>query len=206
MEEYNLLKMQDALKDHLSHERFHHTMGVMYTCTSLAMCHGCDLIKAQVAGLLHDCAKCIPTHKKLKICKKNDIRLSSYEEENEALLHAKVGVYIAKKKYDITDMEILSAIRYHTTGKPDMTTLEKIVYIADYIEPGRFKARNLPLVRKTAFQDLDETMYIILRDTLNYLKGTDGMLDPATAKAYDYYKALHDKRSVLESKEELNHE
>lgn len=194
MEEYNIIRMQERLKDYLNRDRFIHTQGVMYTCTSLAMCHGCDLTKAQVAGLLHDCAKCIPTHKKLKICKKNNIKLSKYEEENEALLHAKVGVYIARKKYDVRDPEILSAIRFHTTGKPDMTMLEKIVYIADYIEPGRFKAKNLPQVREMAFRDLDETMYIILRDTLNYLNGTDDSLDPMTTRASEYYTALHDKR------------
>ena len=138
MEEYNILRMQDRLKEYLARDRFIHTQGVMYTATALAMCHGEDLVKAQVAGLLHDCAKCIPTGKKLKICKKNDIALTKWEEENEALLHAKVGVYIAKKKYGITDPEILNAIRYHTTGKADMTSLEKIVYIADYIEPGRY--------------------------------------------------------------------
>ena len=131
MEEYNILRMQDRLKEYLTRDRFIHTQGVMYTATALAMCHGEDLVKAQVAGLLHDCAKCIPTGKKLKICKKNDIALTKWEEENEALLHAKVGVYIAKKKYGITDPEILNAIRYHTTGKADMTPLEKIVYIAD---------------------------------------------------------------------------
>lgn len=203
MEEYNIIRMQERLKDYLNRDRFIHTQGVMYTCTSLAMCHGCDLTKAQIAGLLHDCAKCIPTHKKLKICKKNNIKLSKYEEENEALLHAKVGVYIARKKYDIRDPEILSAIRFHTTGKPEMTMLEKIVYIADYIEPGRFKARNLPIVRKMAFQDLDETMYIILRDTLTYLNGTDDSLDPATMRASEYYTELHNQR--FNQKEE-NHE
>lgn len=194
MEEYNIIRMQERLEDYLNRDRFIHTQGVMYTCTSLAMCHGFDLTKAQVAGLLHDCAKCIPTHKKLKICKKNNIKLSKYEEENEALLHAKVGVYIARKKYDVRDPEILSAIRFHTTGKPDMTMLEKIVYIADYIEPGRFKAKNLPEVREMAFRDLDETMYIILRDTLNYLNGTDDSLDPMTAKACEFYMELHNKR------------
>ena len=125
MEEYNILRMQDRLKEYLTRDRFIHTQGVMYTATALAMCHGEDLVKAQVAGLLHDCAKCIPTGKKLKICKKNDIALTKWEEENEALLHAKVGVYIAKKKYGITDPEILNAIRYHTTGKADMMPLKR---------------------------------------------------------------------------------
>ena len=194
MQEYNIARMQERLKDYLNRDRFIHTQGVMYTATALAMCHGEDLVKAQVAGLLHDCAKCISTPKKLKICKKNDIYLSKWEEENEALLHAKVGVYIAKKKYDVTDPAILNAIRYHTTGRPEMSVLEKIIYIADYIEPGRFKAKNLPIVRPLAFQDLDETMYVILRDTLTYLNGTDNTMDPTTAQAYEYYQNLHQQR------------
>ena len=105
-----------------------------------------------------------------------------------------MGVYIAKKKYDILDGDILNAIRYHTTGKPDMTALEKIIYIADYIEPGRFKAKNLPEVRRLAFQDLDETMYVILRDTITYLTGTANTMDPTTVQAYEYYQQLHTKR------------
>ena len=147
-----------------------------------------------MAGLLHDCAKCIPTGKKLKICKKNDIPLTRWEEENEALLHAKVGVYIAKKKYGIDDPAILNAIRYHTTGKADMTVLEKIVYIADYIEPGRYKAKNLPEVRHLAFQDLDETMYQILHDTILYLNGSTNTMDPSTTQAFEYYQKLHNER------------
>lgn len=194
MEEYNILHMQERLKDYLTRDRFIHTQGVMYTAVALAMCHDEDQTRAQVAGLLHDCAKCIPTGKKLKLCKKNDISLTRWEEENEALLHAKVGVYIAKKKYGITDPEILNAIRFHTTGKPDMTSLEKIIYIADYIEPGRFKARNLPEVRHLAFRDLDETMYVILRDTVTYLTGAGSIMDPTTSQAYEYYQQLHTER------------
>ena len=78
--------------------------------------------------------------------------------------------YVAKAKYGVTDQEILSSITWHTTGKPDMTLLEKIVYIADYIEPKRDKAPNLTFVRKLAFQDLDECMYEILKDSLAYLE------------------------------------
>ena len=75
-----------------------------------------------------------------------------------------------------------------------MSLLEKIVYIADYIEPGRDKAQNLPKIRKLAFQDLDECMYVILKDTLDYLEGTPGEIDSATEDAFAYYKDLHTKR------------
>ena len=194
MSDYDFIKMQKKLAKYLDENRYEHTLGVMFTCASLAMVHGYDLKNAQVAGLLHDCAKCIPTGKKLKICKKNDIPLTRWEEENEALLHAKVGVYIAKKKYGIDDPAILNAIRYHTTGKEDMTVLEKIVYIADYIEPGRYKAKNLPEVRHLAFLDLDETMYRILHDTILYLNGSTNTMDPSTIQAFEYYQKLHNER------------
>ena len=160
----------------------------MYMCAALAMAHGEDLLRAQVAGLLHVCANCMPNDKKLKICEKNEIEISEAERENPFLLHAKLGAYLADKKYGVDEKEILDAIRYHTTGKPQMNRLEKIVYIADYIEPMRSKALNLPFIRKMAFQDLDETMYLILHDTLEYLSKQAEVLDPMTKMAYDYYK------------------
>ena len=158
------------------------------------MVHDCDLITAQTAGLLHDCAKCIPNKKKLKMCSQHHISVSEFEQEHPFLLHAKLGAYVAKAKYDVTDENILSAITWHTTGKPEMTLLEKIVYIADYIEPKRDKAPNLAIVRKLAFQDLDECMYKILGDTLAYLEENPKDIDNATKDAFLYYRDLHMKR------------
>lgn len=188
MKSYNLKKMQKKVKKYMDEDRYAHTLGVMYMCAALAMAHGEDLMNAQVAGLLHDCAKCMPNDKKLKICEKNGIAVSEAEEKNPFLLHAKLGAYLAHKKYDVEEKDILNAICYHTTGRPYMSRLEKIVYIADYIEPLRNKAQNLPLIRETAFRDLDETMYFILRDTLEYLGTNADVLDPMTKTAYDYYK------------------
>ena len=194
MSDYDFIKMQKKLAKYLDENRYEHTLGVMFTCASLAMVHGYDLKNAQVAGLLHDSAKCIPNKKKLKICAEHHIPVSDFEKEHPFLLHAKLGAYIAKAKYNVTDKEILSAITYHTTGKPDMTMLEKIVYIADYIEPKRDKAPNLKVVRKLAFQDLDECMYKILADTLAYLEENPKDIDSATKDAFLYYKDLHIKR------------
>ncbi|MCI7813041.1 MAG: bis(5'-nucleosyl)-tetraphosphatase (symmetrical) YqeK [Robinsoniella sp.] len=188
MKSYNLIKMQKKVKKYMDEDRYAHTQGVMYMCAALAMAHGEDLMSAQVAGLLHDCAKCMSNDKKLKICEKNGIAVSVAEAENPFLLHAKLGAYLARKKYDVEEEDILNAIRYHTTGRPRMSRLEKIVYIADYIEPLRNKAQNLPLIRERAFCDLDETMYLILRDTLEYLGTSADVLDPMTKMAYDYYK------------------
>lgn len=188
MKTYNLKKMQKKVKKYMDEDRYAHTLGVMYMCAALAMAHGEDLMSAQVAGLLHDCAKCMPNDKKLRICEKNKIEVSQAEAKNPFLLHAKLGAYLAKKKYGVEEEDLLNAIRYHTTGRADMSRLEKIVYIADYIEPLRSKAKNLSLVRETAFRDLDQTMYLILHDTLEYLDETADVLDPMTKIAYDYYQ------------------
>lgn len=189
---YDLQKMEKKLKKYLDRNRFIHTQGVMYTCVSLAMVHDIELDKAQVTGLLHDCAKCIPNDKKLSICKKNRIPVSELEAENPFLLHAKLGAYLAEKKYHVSDREILSAITCHTTGKPMMSTLEKIVFVSDYIEPHRNKAPNLSQIRKMAFIDLDECVYLILRDTLHYLNNNPKTIDTTTEDAFIYYKELHD--------------
>lgn len=195
MAKYDFIKMQKKLVKYLDEDRFAHTLGVMYTCASLAMVHGYDLEDAQVAGLLHDCAKCIPNKKKLKLCSQHNISVTAFEEEHPFLLHAKLGAYIARKKYDITDEEILSSITYHTTGRREMSLLEKIVYIADYIEPMRNKAPNLDKIRKLAFQDLDECLYEILKDTLEYLDENPQNVDNTTKEAFSYYKELHTNRN-----------
>ena len=194
MSKYDLIKMQKKLVKYLDEDRYHHTMGVMYSAAALAMVHDYDLEDAQVAGLLHDCAKCIPNKKKIKLCEQRHVEITEFEKEHPFLIHAKLGAYIAEKKYGVTDPEILSSITYHTTGRPQMSVLEKIIYIADYIEPMRDKAPNLARIRRLAFQDLDECMYEILRDTLEYLDENPKDVDDTTRKAYDYYKELHQKR------------
>ena len=189
-----LVEIRKKLKKVQDKDRYEHTKGVMYTAGCLAMAYGYDMQKAMLAGLLHDCAKCIPNKKKLKMCSQHHIPVSEFEQEHPFLLHAKLGAYVAKAKYDVTDENILSAITWHTTGKPEMTLLEKIVYIADYIEPKRDKAPNLAIVRKLAFQDLDECMYKILADTLAYLEENPKDIDNATKDAFLYYRDLHMKR------------
>lgn len=191
---YDFQEMSKTLKKYMDKGRYDHTVGVTYTAASLAMAYGENLLSAQIAGLLHDCAKCIPNKKKLKMCAKHEIEVTEIEESNPFLLHAKLGAYLAKEKYDISDEEILSAIRYHTTGREGMTLLEKIVFIADYIEPGRDKAPNLTEVRKAAFNDIDECVYMILRDTLDYLGTNPKTVDITTQKAFRYYETIHNEK------------
>ena len=170
--------------------RYQHTLGVMYTAASMAMCHGEDIEKAMIAGLLHDCAKCIPGGTKVLLCKKFDIKVEEYELANPGLLHAKLGAFIAEKNYNIDDKDILMAIKSHTTGRPGMSLLEKIIYIADYMEPGRKELPNMAEVRKLAFEDIDKCLYRILEDSLVYLKSRNIAIDPMTEKTFEFYKAI----------------
>lgn len=191
---YDLLKITKQLKKKLDVYRFTHTIGVMYTASAIAMAHGVDIYTAQTAGLLHDCAKCIPDKRKLDLCRTYQIPVTSIEAEHPFLLHAKLGAYLAKTKYKITEPDILSAITWHTTGKPNMSELEQIIFIADYIEPGRDKAPNLDEIRKLAFKDLDECTYRILKDTVTYLKEKPNSMDETTEEAYLYYSNYHNSK------------
>ena len=116
--------------------------------------------------------------------------MTDIERRNPFLLHAKVGEFLAKEKYGITNPDILNAIRFHTTGRENMSLLERIVFVADYIEPGRRQAPNLAEIRQLAFTDLDAAMLKILEDTLSYLKATGGELDPMTEITYEYCRRM----------------
>lgn len=192
----NIIKMQKKVKKYMDEMRFHHTLGVMYTAAALAMRYGEDIERAQIAGLLHDCAKCIPNDKKLKLCKRHNIPVSETEQKSPYLLHARLGAYIAEAKYGIHDPEILSAIEFHTTGRSAMTLLEEIIYIADYIEPMRDKAANLPEVRRLAFEDIDMAVYVTMRDTIQYLEQKKSCLDNQTVVAYNYYRNLIEQKEA----------
>lgn len=188
MKALDMHKIRKQLIKALDSKRYEHTQGVAYTSSALAMRYGEDIRKAELAGLLHDCAKCLDNEKKIHICKKNDISISDAEQRNPFLLHAKVGGHLAKTKYKIDDEDIINAILYHTTGRPGMSLLEKIVYIADYIEPGRDHAPNLDEVRSLSFQDLDEALLRILEDILVHLKESSKEIDPMTQMTYEFYK------------------
>lgn len=188
MRKNNLRLYKKKMQKKLDNSRYEHTIGVAYTAAALAMRYGADIEKAQIAGILHDNAKCISKEKAEQIIEKYNISLTEAEQLNPALLHAKLGAYLAMHKYKISDREIIRAILYHTTGRPNMTLLEKIIYIADYIEPTRCKAPNLTEIRRLAFVDLDKALLQILGDTLEYLENCHIDADPMTQKTYDFYR------------------
>lgn len=184
-------KIRKKLEKALDENRYDHTLGVAKTSQMLAVFWDVDSNKAYLAGLLHDCAKNIPYEEKIKLCEREKVTITKIEEENPALLHSKVGAIVAKYEYEIDDEDILMSIRSHTTGRPDMSMLEKIVFVADYIEPGRNERPELINLRKLAFIDIDLCVEAILFATLNYLKDSAKAVDPATKTTYEYYCELN---------------
>ena len=176
----NIDLIKADLKEKLPKKRYEHTLGVAYTAASLAMCYGEDILKAELAGILHDVAKAKKSSE-LKDDMKGYIDpytdgdyVALIADKAPQILHAIYAPYLAKKDYKIEDKDILSAIRWHTTGKKDMTMLEKIVFVADYIEPNRKKLPDLDRIRTLSFHDISEAVKVIAKSTIEYL-GSQGM-------------------------------
>lgn len=127
-------EIEQILKRELSKERYLHTLGVRDCAVELAKRYNLDIKKAELAGLLHDCAKCKTNDELKEIIDKFLDDVDKNELKNYKTLHAPVGAYYAKEKFNIEDNEILSAIRWHTLGRVNMTTFEKIIFLADKIE------------------------------------------------------------------------
>ncbi|MBQ7480469.1 MAG: bis(5'-nucleosyl)-tetraphosphatase (symmetrical) YqeK, partial [Lachnospiraceae bacterium] len=113
-DEKQIYSLYDKMEEKLGHHRYIHSVGVAGTAVSLAMKYGENIYKAQIAGILHDCAKCYDDEELVRLCRKKEIEVTDFEEKHGFLLHAKYGAYLAENKYGIRDEDILNAIRWHT--------------------------------------------------------------------------------------------
>ena len=190
-----VIKLLNKMREELKQGRDIHTVGVTYTASALASKWGYPVNNAMIAGALHDCAKCITDEKRIDICNKNNIPITDIEYQFPHLLHSKVGAYYAKNKYDIDDKDIIHAIICHTTGCANMSLLDKIIFVADYIEPGRDKAPRLEYLRRLAFEDIDKCCYEICYDTINYLSENPKLMDKTTIETFDYFAKLLGKET-----------
>lgn len=191
-----IYEYRKKLKKILKPERFEHSLSVSFTSVCLAMRYDCDLYKAEVAGLLHDCAKQFSDKELIKLCEKDKVLLTEDMLRAPQVIHSVYGARYARKEFGIDDEEILSAIFYHTLGKPEMNILESIVFVSDYIEARRYKALRLPEIRKMAFEDLDRAVYEINHDTITYLEESGGFICKDSYDTYQYYKELMKKRGL----------
>ena len=171
-------KMAYRLKKELDAARYAHTLGVEKTAREMAEKFGVDEEKAALAGLLHDCAKCMPLSQMTKAAKNE--KLDPVMKESKALMHAVAGAHVAQDVYDVHDPEVIGAIRWHTTGHANMTKLEKIVYLADMIEPNRKPYPGLEALRKLCMTDLDEAMHMALLMSLDHVREQGKPLHPDT--------------------------
>ncbi len=158
-------ELRERVRKAQKSERFEHTEGVIKAAVKMAKIFGEDIEKAYLAALLHDVAKNIDG--KLELCDSVGVELDEFERSHPALIHAKLGAYIAKAEHGIEDKEILNAIKWHTLGRPNMSRLEKIIYVADMAEEGR-DFPGIEAVREAAFNDLDEAVRVCTEQTIKY--------------------------------------
>ena len=187
---YDIVAIEKSLQGLLSPHRYAHTLGVMHTACALSMAHSYPMTRAQIAGLLHDCAKYLSNDQLIEIAKKRGLLISPGEEKAPQLLHAKVGALFAEEIYGVQDPAVLRAIRLHTTGSPAMGLLDKIIFVADYIEPGRDRAPHLSDIRQLAFYDLDLAVTLILEDTIAFLEASGAEIDASSRQTLDSYRDI----------------
>lgn len=191
--EYNIkdiISVRERIKGLQTGSRYEHTLGVAYTAACMAFIFGEDPLKAELTGLLHDCAKCYSDSELIQMCTDAGIALSKAQLDSPAVIHAIYGRLLAERDFGICDEDILNSIEYHTTGRPCMSRLEKIIFAADYIEPLRDKASDLPIARQLAFSDLDKCVFEILDSTIRYLRNTGRHIVPETISAHNYYAEI----------------
>lgn len=176
-------KALNLVKGQITEKRYEHTLGVMETAIQLAEKYGADVNKAELAAIFHDYAKFRSKDEMEKIIIEQNMPRQLLEYHSE-LWHAPVGAYLVKVEAGIDDEEILQAIRNHTTGNKNMNLLDKIIFLADYIEPGR-KFPGVNEVRATANEGLDLAVIMALKNTIKFLLDKNQQIYPDTLETYN---------------------
>lgn len=182
---WDIDKIKAYLSENLMESRYSHTLGVVETAIALANINGVDVKKAEMAALAHDVAKNMTVESMRQIIEENNIEMSNETVQTPELWHSIIGPIVGEEVFQIKDKDILSAMRWHTTGKENMTTLEKIIYMADMIEPKR-NFRGVEALRETTFKDLDEGFLMALNHTIKYLIDKGFCVDINTINARNY--------------------
>lgn len=181
-------KIKKDLKISMTSRRYMHTLGVVQVAEELANINNVEIDKVRLAAIAHDVAKEWSYEEIEEFCKENNLDFS-YLEGFKNVLHSHLGAEVIKNWYDVKDEDILNAIKYHTTGRAAMSTLEKIIYLADFLDPGRDVEKykeNFEKAKMYSYENLDKGMSFVLERTLIYLG--DKAVYEDTKKAYEYYK------------------
>ena len=178
--------IKKKLKEMLIHETYAHSLSTCETALDLARRFGASEKKVELAALLHDCAKSMSYNELIYNVEKYSIPVDKLELRTESLLHAPVGSKLSNVLFGITDSQILSAIRYHTTAAPEMSTIAKIIYVADFIELARGH-KGVVDARKAAEKDIDKAMLFILRKKIPYLVKKKVLIHPRSVEALNWF-------------------
>lgn len=185
-------KMEQYLKENLDSKRYAHSVSVRDTAVKMAEQFNEDINKARIAGLLHDCAKNLRGYELINTAKKYGYNVSEIYQKSPQLLHGLVGAIISKEIMGVKDKEIFNAIAYHTTGRRNMTMLEKMIYLADYIEPLR-KYPGVSEIRELTYNDINKAVLRSFDNTIKYVIDRGQMIHPNTIEGRNYLiKILED--------------
>lgn len=186
-----LRQLRPVALSHLKHSRIGHVLGTEEEAIRLSQSYGADVEKARRAALLHDCTKRLSLQEHLEICERYGVEVDELEKTSPNLLHSKTGAAIAQHVYGECQ-EVCEAIKWHTTGKPHMTLLEKILYIADYIEPTR-AFPGVDTLRKAVYQDLDAGVLMGMENTIDLMQRRGDPIHPNTTQARDALRERKEK-------------
>lgn len=178
------------LAENLSKGRLKHILGVAETAINLAINYGADPQKAELAGLLHDCAKEWKKEALLAKAESHNLIWDKTDILNPHLLHSRVGALIAAEEFDIQDTEILNAITQHTLGKPNMSLLEKILFVADIIEPNRPLAWSAPVKEALEKNGLNNAIITAIQASVKEIIDKKAFIHPLTITTYNFYLNL----------------
>ena len=180
-------EVRNVLKD--DEDRYWHSVSVSLTAQNLADVYGANKDNCMVAGILHDYCKCMSINEMLLMCEKYNVELSDEDKQADGCIHGFLAAKICKDKFNIND-EVYNAIYYHTCGRPNMTILEKIIYVSDFIEPLRRFRDRVEEVRKMAYINIDKAVVLSSEMGLKHLKVTNKFIHSNTQKTIEYYKKL----------------
>ncbi|MGL5348092.1 MAG: bis(5'-nucleosyl)-tetraphosphatase (symmetrical) YqeK [Peptostreptococcaceae bacterium] len=182
----NKEEIYNRVSEMLPQKRFIHSLNVAKCAVELSKVYGLNEESAYIAGITHDCAKYLTEEKVNYYVNKYKIKLDEFEINNIALSHSLIGSYIALNELEIKDEDIISSIKYHTTGKENMTMLEKVIYMSDLIEENR-SFPGVDLLRKKTFEgELDEALLISFNNTIKFVIDNNQLIHPRTINARNY--------------------
>lgn len=181
----DLDSIKEYLKNNISHKRYVHSLNVSATAVKLAELYNCDAVKTEIAGLVHDCVRESGIEIMFNYLAKENIAADDLTLSVKELLHGPAAIHLCRKVFGIEDEEILNAVRYHTTGKENMSLLEKIIYLSDFIEPAR-SFDGVEELRRAAAKNLDKALLLAYNSSIKYIISKNGLIHMNTILARNY--------------------